>query len=93
MQLNNRPRTHLRAETDAHKHREPVFVGGVVVGCWSGVYRALRGQIEADLVSVNMSHFPLSEAGMPPGPDLLLICGLPLSKPGSTRASMRHILQ
>lgn len=24
-----------------HKHGQPVFVGGVVVGCWSVVYRAL----------------------------------------------------
>lgn len=42
------------------------------------------------MVLVNMSHFPLSEAGVPPGPDLLLICGLLLSKPGNTQPSQRR---
>lgn len=49
-----------------------------------------EGQTEVDLLSVNMSHFPLSEDGMPPGPDLLLICGLLLSKPGTAQTSLRH---
>ena len=52
--------------------------------------RFSEGQTEVDLLPVNMSHFPLSEDGMPPGPDLLLICGLLLSEPGTTQASLRH---
>lgn len=50
-----------------------------------------EGQTELDLLSVNMSHFPLSEDGMPLGPDLLLICGLLLSQPGTAQASLGHM--